>query len=55
MGRRFPAAEAVDDQFHELQALSRDQFEAEREALDEERGRPWLKVTEFFAAVGRSR
>jgi hypothetical protein len=55
MGRRLPAAEAVDDQFRALQELSRDQFEVERELLDQERGRPWQKVTELFAAVGRSR
>ena len=39
MERRFPAAQAVDDQFHALQSLSHEQFAAERQMLDEERGR----------------
>jgi hypothetical protein len=54
MERRFPAAQAVDEQFHALQDLSRDQFAAEREQLDAERGRPWQRVATFFASVGRS-
>jgi hypothetical protein len=54
MERRFPAADSVDDQFHALQALSSDQFAAEREMLAAERSRPWQKVAELFASVGRS-
>jgi len=54
MERRFPAADSVDDQFHALQALSSDQFAAEREVLATERSGPWHKVAEFFASVGRS-
>jgi hypothetical protein len=54
MERRFPAAEAVDAQFHALQALSSDQFAAECEMLDAERNRPWRKVSEFFASIGRA-